>query len=1521
MAQVIKKRIVKTVLWFIVTLFLLFVLLVGIVQFPYVQTKIVSYLSQYYSTLTGFEISMKHVDIAWFDKIQIKKLRVVDPESNELATIKSLTVDFDLRNILNASNHNIDEVSIDAATVLLTKIEGDSSSTLNINVLIKNIRSQIKRQNSGKGGSVTISKLNLSNSYFKYNDQERDSISDGFDYYHFQIDSINGDFDDVLIVADTFSLNVNSLVAVDQKTSLNINDMQSSFRVSQSAMEFEGLDLRVGNSIIKDTIILNYNSTFDLSDFNTKVNIDANLNKTEIHSKDLALFASFFKKFDEVYTASGRFKGRINSFLIEDTSLKFGDRSFLKGRIRITGLPVMDETFVNLNLDNSYILTRDLKNYIDGNTYQRLIPFETISFNAEFLGFLNDFVANGDFYTPYGLINSDINLKINEKINESVYSGNLAMENFNLGGYTGNGYFKTVTVNGKIKGTGFTLEEADFNLNGNLEKIWINGYEYVNIETDARFTKEFFEGYLSVNDPNLKLTTTGSIDLRGGVDFFNVKAELDTANFKALNISEEELFISTKLDINAHGLQIDNVLGSANFTKTVIKYGNKTLRIDSLAVLSDKDEDQRILLLNTNLFNVKINGDYDFTTVYKDLSNILYEYQLNLKNDRLALEKYYKNKEHLLPDYNLTYNVNVKDFNPVFELFAPDLYVSPASIFSGKITGGYTSIISFETFIDSLDYKNDHFINNEIQLNISKITDSTDVLAVLYVESKSQNIKKIDTKDLIFEGIWNNRHIDYEFYIDQVKYANKAELVGAVDFLEDETHVQFNESRLQLLDKVWRISQDNLITLEGKNITIQNLEMYNGMESISLNGTISENPNDLLKLEIDSVELGIINSLVDKKLSGNIRGYVELKDYYKDLQVESEINLNEFKVEDFLIGDLKGTNHWNNQTKRFEINTFIDRLKQRVLLVSGTYNPAKDENPLNLTAKIDKAELKLLEPFIEGYFSDISGTTSGELKISGSLSGPDITGKGVITSASTRVDYLNTTYRLNGDYEFLEQSITFRNIDIKDAKGNKASLRGAIRHNNFKDIALDLRGEMANFLVLNTSSDDNDLFYGTGVATGNIAFEGEINQLNITATAKSEKGTRIFIPVGDAENIEQEEYINFVNLSDSANSKLDLVEKVDLSGLKLNFDLDITPDAYCEIIFDIKSGDIIRGRGNGDIKLQIDTKGEFNMFGDYIIQEGGYNFTLYNIINKEFEILPNSKISWYGDPYQGILDIDATYNQLASLLPILIQQESDQVLQESTELRRKYPVKVLLGIDGPLLSPFVDFDIIANNLPRNIDVPASETQPGRPVDLEFEFLKFKNSIDEQELKRQVFSLIVLRKFSPLQSFNTGGSISSSVSELLTNQLSYWITQVDENLEIDVDLGALDPEAFNTFQLRLSYTFLDGRLRVTRDGGFTNQSNKADISSIAGDWTLEYLLTDDGKFKVKMYNRTTYNPINQTDQDQNAITTGFSIIHTQSFNELKDLFRKSRKKGQEKRQKEEDNSVNKVGIVRQDDEIE
>jgi len=100
--------------------------------------------------------------------------------------------------------------------------------------------------------------------------------------------------------------------------------------------------------------------------------------------------------------------------------------------------------------------------------------------------------------------------------------------------------------------------------------------------------------------------------------------------------------------------------------------------------------------------------------------------------------------------------------------------------------------------------------------------------------------------------------------------------------------------------------------------------------------------------------------------------------------------------------------------------------------------------------------------------------------------------------------------------------------------------------------------------------------------------------------------------------------------------------------------------------------------------------------------------------------------------------------------------------------------------------------------------------------------------------------------------------------------------------------------------------MNGRLRVTGDGTFNNTSQnpgtQANPSSVAGDWTVEYKLTADGKLRVKMYSRTNYNAVLSSINSQSTgMTTGASLIYTQSFNELRDLFRASREEREPERE--------------------
>lgn len=1512
--QVIKKGIVKTMFWMIATFFLVLVLSIAALQVPQIQTKVVQRISGLIADKLGFPVNIGYVNLKWFDILMIEGIEVIDFKGNQMIYINQLSVDFNISALLENSDINLDQVKINGAKVNLIRNTDDDD--LNINLFIKKIRAlaSSKSASSNKKTPVfSIDDVILEDAFFSMNDPLQDSIKSSFDYYHFEVNDINADIRNLKIIADTFEIDVEKMTGYNNINELKIHNLKTFFRISESSMEFTQLDLAVGNSFIKDSVVFLYDEIIDLNHFNDSVKIVANLNQTTIHSQDLAKFAPILKQYDDTYIISGLFDGKVSKFSMGDLKLQFGINSSLEGIISFDGLPDIEESFIEARLKNSAIHTHDIRKYILDDDYEKIRKFGQVNFNGSFLGFPNDFVANGSFLTELGRVESDINLKIEKDSRNTTYQGNLSTYNFDMGALLGQKQLiQKVNMMGSVNGRGLTLESADVNLDAKINSLGINGYNYININTNARFAKELFEGKINIDDPNLKFNANASIDLRNDQNIFKVEAKLDTAILMPLNFSNEHAIFSSRLDLNLQGNEIDNIVGEANFYDAQVGYRDKNLHIDYLKINSQKENRSRYISLRSDLLEFDAAGNFDYTVLAEDLQKLIKEYKLNFLNKEDDINQYYAGKSYKnTKKYSLDYEISLKNINPLIHLFEEQLYINPNTTIEGNFTSGYTSIFSLRSDIDTLVYRKNAFYKNEIDITSSKIADSTNVLASVYLFSNNQKFSSISQMEgMSFEGIWNDDHIDFQAFIKQVNTKNHANVVGNIEFLSDRTELQFHDSEFHVIEQIWRIKEDNRVVFDAGEILFENLKLFNGSQNIAVNGILADSLDKDLVVSVEEFQLEMLNPLLEQKFSGILNGNLELKNGLGDFMIESDLGIKNFRIDNFLVGDITGSSIWDKELDRLGLALDVFRVDRKTVEINGTYTPSEKENQLDLIAKFDQTNLNIIEPFTEGIFSQIKGVASGEFNISGLLTYPVLKGTGLIEGGRITVDYLNTHYSYSGNFIFDDNEIGVKNFKVYDDNNNLAILNGGVFHDGFRNFVLDFSSDLNNFKVLNTTIKDNELYYGTAMVTGRLEILGDINNLNFNAYATSNKGTKIFIPISSSGGVEQKDFINFVNFKDTVQIKSKTNgEDISLSGIKLNFDLDITPDAYCEIIFDIKSGDIIRGRGIGKLNLQIDTKGDFNMFGDYEIQEGGYNFTLYNIINKEFKIQQGSKITWYGDPYHAILDIDAVYEQLASLFPLMENTENGAVTESSNSnpaLKRRYPARVYLFLDGDLLSPDINFNIDIVNYPVNeLAVPEAGTTL---YDLVNAF-KFRIQADRTELDRQVFSLIILRRFSSENSnFNTGNTISSSVSELLSNQLSYWVTQFDENLEIDVDLGGLDADAFNTFQLRLAYTFLDGRLRISRDGGFTNTRNEADINSIAGEWTVEYLLTPDGKFRAKMYNRNNYNLITVA---PSTTTAGFSLMRIDSFDNLKELFQKSRDKNRK---------TDPVSVPEEDEEI-
>jgi TamB, inner membrane protein subunit of TAM complex len=1480
-------------------------LLIGsflVLQIPSVQTGLTSRIMNKFSKVSGFKVAYDRFYLIWYDRLEIDGLTILDPAKNTMIGIERLRVNFRISDLWQNHDINIDGASIDGAQVNLVTIPvSDTSKRLNINIFVSAISSQFAgsgSNDSSRSTRLNIGEIVLDQCAFSYNDSEEDSIREGFDYFHFRVGVPDGEIEDFKVIGDTVQLHVRTLVAQEEKTKLAINEFKTFFRFSKQGMEFMNMQLKAGQSVVTDTILFHFKNLDELNnEFNTKVSITANLKKTIINPADLALFMPGAEKIGQPLHLDGTIKGRVSRFTYSDMHIGFGS-TVLRGKLSMDGLPALPETFMTLDLKEADITPADLRFLFSDDIYERLKPLGRMQTRGKFTGFVNDFVANGDFTTRIGKIKSDINLKIiDAKADESTYRGSLKLDQFDLGTYLNDTTtFQKVSLNGNISGKGLTQQTANFLLNGQISSIGLWHYNYLNITTDAQFASQLFNGKLTINDPHLKFNASGSIDFRAGHNLINVKANLDTAWLQDLHLSREKIFISSYMDINSRGLELDSLFGEAVFKNTTFAYGNETIHLDSVHLISDTAGKDRILTLRSSVADVILQGNYFYSSLFNDLTNLFHEFYLNLKNDKKAIAAYYAVKPQSLQEYQAKISVKLHDINPITHVFAIPLEISKNTFVAAEFNNGQLSIMHAYSHVDTIRYEDKIFFQNEIEFSGSKLRDSTEVLSVVTLNSETQDLSKaLKTKNLVLQGIWNGDHVDVDVDVDQVGNNNLIRLKSEIDFLPDSTKFKILPSRIVVLEREWRVDQKNYALVSGREWQIHDLRIHHEDQLISLDGFISEQVDPLLKLTISNLNLDILNTLSTEKFKGTVNGTINARDLYRNPYVQNNVSIVDLTINEFLVGNITGTNIWNQQANRFDINFFIDRLDKRIVDLSGFYNPGENLSPLSITAHLQQMNLKIIEPVLKGIFSQIDGTISGEYTITGTFGEPKINGEGKILDGQIMIDYLRTLYSFTGSLGIVPNQIQFKNLILVDALKNKGTVNGYLAHRNFSNMSINLDARFSNLQVLNTTAKDNNLFFGQAFSTGALNITGPISNMQISSTRplRTEKNTKIYIPINGAETIEKKDFINFAHFTDTALMKVNKgkpKEKVELSGITLDLNLEITPSALVDIIFDIKSGDIIRARGNGDIKVQLDTKGEFNMFGSVEFTEGGYNFTLYDIINKEFVIRKGSRIAWYGDPYQGNMSITASYNQLASLAPIL----SDQSLATSTApaIRRRYPIEVILKLDGAMLAPQINFDIDAKDLPNNVTI---EGRPA-PVSLAIDFSAFKARLDEQELKKQVFSLIMLRRFSPYgESISTSGGISNSVSELFSNQLSYWLSQVDQNLEIDLDLGAFDQEAFNTFQLRLSYSFLNGRLRVTRDGAFNNQYNSSNASTIAGDWTVDYLLTTDGKFKVKMYSRNNANTLTSSLGTQTTVTTGVSLLHTQNFNQISDLIHSARER--------------------------
>ena len=1231
-----KKSLFRLMLWGsykrpavkIIIIFLLFIisLMVGItaaLQFPEIQTKVARGLTNYLSKRIGLDVSIGHVNIYWLRNLELNDVLIKDVEQDTMIYAGSLKLIFNLSILKKGKDITLSEAELDRAYVRLVKY--DPEGYLNINHLIDSLKSLTSGNNSDSvKGVFQIEKINLTNSTFLLSNPFKDSLAGKFNYNQFRLNDLNASGENLTSIGKDFSIQINSLNCSDSATSFPVNSLKGFYQITENSMVFRSFSLEAGNTSLDGSMVFQFDSIQLMSDFNENVAIIADIKESDIFSQDLGLFVPSFQKIWQRFDISGFFSGSINQFEVKNFNIGFGEGSHLKGTINAYGLPDIENTFMDLRVQNSLIRPNDLKPFISESSLRTLVKFGNSSFKGRFTGFISDFVADANFYTQIGYIDSDINLKVDPSNNQPTYSGRLLVQAFDLGKLVGQeNLFQMIDLRGSVKGTGFDIETLDLFMDGSIENFGIKGYNYRNISMDGRLSSEVFNGFIGINDPNLIFEINGNINLHKGEEKINISASLDTAILHELNITDVEAAISTRIIADFEGLTIDDFVGSIRSEKTSVSYDQRRTDIENFKLISERNDSSKYLELSSNNIDFHMSGTYNLTDLFKDLPTLVKEYIVLIKNDKPTIDSLLaNNKRSISKPYNFELNAYLVDINPALTLLFPDLYVAKNSFISGEFQGGDSSTLNFKASIDTLQYLNYLLTENELEFHGYRNRDSIETYATLNISSANQQFGTTETSGLKFESIWNYDSLYSSFYVRQIDKGNDITVNSLIELNPGFTRLRFLPSEIIVLNNQWRFSKDNEIHLAKRDIEFLNFKLGNEDQEIKIDGKVSQNSGDKLIVNVRNFRIENINSLITREFFGTVNGYATIDRVYTNPIIDSQFNIDHLVFQEFLVGDIEASSNYrvDDEVMDIEFHVLAEQ-KEKVIDVNGYYYPEKKENQLDLSATFNNANINLIEPFYDNLISDLDGRAQGNFKISGSIKYPVLKGEGTISKGNIRLNYLNTAYTFEGGIFFTENQIGAKNLVLTDRFNNTGMLNGSIKHEYFKNIRFDLTSQFQNLLVLNTSPLDNDLFYGTAFGTGILHVTGQDNNILMDINAVTNPGTKFYIPLSGSSEINQENYIQFIDYSDPKEVD-DLNEEnvFKLKGIRLDFDLEVTPDAYCEIIFDVKAGDIIRGRGNGKLNLSIDTKGEFNMFGDFEFESGGYNFTLYKIINKKFSI-------------------------------------------------------------------------------------------------------------------------------------------------------------------------------------------------------------------------------------------------------------------------------------------------------------
>ena len=1430
---------------------MLFIILVLVLSIPAVQTSLGKYATKRLNEDFKTNINIDKVSLQFNGDVEIKNIYIEDYKKDTLISIQELNTS--ILSFRNLYNGNLVFGDIDIENLIFNIKTYKGSKDTNLDVFVDRFEDDNPR--TGKSSFLlSSSDVSIYDGLFMLSDENKETEK----VLHFNDLNINAT--NFLINGSDVSARINTLSFKDSR-GVEVKNMMTNFAYTLQDMTFANLQIKTPKSILNGDLKFSYNRE-DLQYFVDKVQVNASFKNSNVQLDELNTFYNEFG-INQSAKFSADLSGTLNNLQANKLRLNTNYNTRVYGDINFKNLfsKEADDFYMNGDFSNLSSTYKDLKALLP-NVLGAAIPtsFDRLGYfairgNSQVTS--TNVVADIEIDTELGFVDSNLEItKIND-IDNADYKGKVIFETFDFGTFLNDPKVGVASLDFDVNGKGFTAEKIDTQVKGEVFELVYNDYNYNHVKVAGNVKNRIFDGNLNVNDKNLQLNFTGLVDFSEAVKKYDFEAVIDYANLNTLNFVKKDSIsiFKSKVKMNMNSSSLDDAQGKIAFTKTMYKNENDTYYFDKFNVSSRFENDIRFVEFNSPDI---IQGELKGRFFLKDLKKLFEN----------SIGHIYTNYIPHEVDTNQSIDFNFRIYNKIVEVVFPEVELGKNTFIRGRVESAEENFkLTFKS--PKIKYL-ENFANN-IELQV----DNSNPLFNTYVEIDSLNTKYYDVSKFNLINVTVN---DTLFMRSEFNGGKRNNDIYNLSFFhtinkENESVIGFKQSDITIKNNKWLINenQDKFHKISfDKKLTKFNIDKFrvnHKNEEIKLSGFIKDSTQKDIKLNFTNVDLAKILPDIDSlSLAGNVNGKLDLLQKNGSYLPNSTIVIDDFEVNDFPLGSFDATITGNESLTNYKVDANIKNDITKSFSAKGDISVSGRQSKIDVTLDFNAFNLFPLNPLLDGVLSDIRGEANGNVKVIGNLNKPDINGELLLKNGGLGIPYLNVDYdfNTNASVTLRDQTFIFNSIRLTDTKFNsKGLLNGTLSHINFSNWSLGLNIVTPRLLVLDTKETEESLYYGTGFIGGRASISGPTEQLVIDVVGETKRGTVFKIPLSDAESFGDNTYIHFITKEEKeARKKGKEVVFEEIRGLELDFDLDVTEDAEVEIIIDKNTGHSLKGRGRGGLLVEINTSGKFDMWGDFAVFEGVYNFAYGGLIQKQFIVQPGGTIAWEGDPLKAQIDMLAIYKTQANPSPLL-----------DNPINRSIPVELNIAITGDLEQPKPEFSFDFPNVNSTIK-----------SELNYR-LESKDERDQQAL-----FLVSTGSFSSgLNDLNASGTIAERLNGIINGIFTSGDSKVNVGLNYEAGQNRPDYQTDDRFGVTLQTQISD---RVLINGKVGVPVGGATETVIAGDVEIDFLLNEEGTLTAKVFNRE-----NSIRNFGEAIgyTQGIGLSYNVDFDTFKELINKLFKK--------------------------